>query len=508
VPAALREVYSGRFPMQVMGIFNPELDAGLYLLTRDREDLYKYFVTRKDDTHLAWRIEYFAGDIQPGQRIPVAETVLNGNTGGWRVQLEAYQRWARTWYKPLAPRKDWFRDAFNYRQHLVRGGLYDFKAKQYRMEDAIAADRDFFGRVDYFHIFDFGESETYGRVGDYCHYDEIGGCEKLAAAIAQVKAAGVPVGLYIEGYLCDERGRWGREHVAEGHILQQKGQPLLWPGTPTEHMMCPAWAMWQDYLASVYKRVAGELSPSGMYIDQHGFGNEWKICWSAGHGHAIPRPPIAGERELCRKVREAVPPEIATLTEEVPTDVNSQGQDGALGYSVAFNDPALAPHRADLFRFVFPDFKVFQLVSYNPFVDGGWSLLKFPFFNGEGTWLCQGVPGGFDPAAREFLRKTFAILHEHRQAFRSDRPKPLVPTASPVIFANEFPGPTQTVWTLLNGDYRTYRGAVLSVEHVEGATYRDLWNGVDLKPRIENRRAILALTIGPREVGCVAQTRP
>jgi len=504
VPATLREVYSGRFPMQLMGLFNPQLDAGVYLQVCDDNDIYKYFVLRKDDKHVAWRVEYFASDIQPGQQIPVAAAMLNGNTGGWRAQLDT----CRSQAKPLVPRKDWFRDIYNYRQHLVRGGLYDFTAKQYRMLEAVAADREFFGRVDYLHIFDFGESPTFGRVGDYCHYDEIGGREKLAAAIAQVKADGVPVGLYIEGYLCDERGQWGREHVADGHIIQQNGQPLLWPGAPTEHMMCAWWPTWQDYLASVYKRVAGELSPSGMYIDQHGFGNEWKICWSGKHGHPVPWPPIASERELCRKVRQAVPPEIATLTEETPTDVNSRFQDGALGYSVAFNDPVLAPHRADLFRFVFPDFKVFQLVSYNPFIEGGWSLLKFPFFNGEGTWLCQNVPDGFDAAAREFLRKAFAILHEHREAFRSESPRPLVPTASAQVFANEFGGKAETVWTLYNGGYRTHRGAVLSVRHAAGAAYRDLWNGVDLKPRIENGQAVLEITIGPREVGCVVQTRP
>ncbi|MCY3018760.1 MAG: DUF6259 domain-containing protein, partial [Planctomycetota bacterium] len=460
VPATLREVYSGRFPLQLMGLFNPELDAGMYLQVWDNNDIYKYFVTRKDDTHVAWRVEYFASDIQPGHRIPVAPVVLNGTTGGWRAQLDACRRGD----KPLAPRKDWFRDVYNYRQHLVRGGLYDFTAKQYRMLEAVTADREFFGRIDYFHIFDFGESPIYGRVGDYCHYDEIGGREKLAAAIAQVKAAGVPVGLYIEGYLCDERGQWGRDHVADGHIIQQNGQPLLWPGAPTEHMMCAWWPTWQDYLASVYKRVAGELSPSGMYIDQHGFGNEWKICWSGKHGHSVPWPP--------------------------------------------FNDPTLSPHRADLFRFVFPDFKVFQLVSYNPFIEGGWSLLKFPFFNGEGTWLCQSVPDGFDDAAREFLRKAFAVLHEHREAFRSDSPRPLVPTASAEIFANEFGGKTETVWTLYNGGYRTHRGAALTVRHVAGAAYRDLWNGVDLKPRIENGQAVLEITIGPREVGCVVQARP
>lgn len=56
-----------------------------------------------------------------------------------------------------------------------------------------------------------------------------------------------------------------------------------------------------------------------------------------------------------------------------------------------------------------------------------------------------------------------------------------------------------------NADYHTYRGLVLKVKHIEGAKYRDLWNELDLKPRIEKGQALLSVEIGPRQVGCVAR---
>ncbi|MCC6446705.1 MAG: hypothetical protein IT210_25050 [Armatimonadetes bacterium] len=507
VPTVQRQPYSGRYPLQVMGLFNPRLGGGLYLLIKDRRDIYKYFVTDKNERGVDWRIEYFPRQYRPGEVIETAETALSGHTGDWRAELAAYRKWVSTWYKPLAPRKKWFRDVYNYRQHLVRGDLYDFQTGRYRMEDVVRQDRAFFGRLDYLHIFDFGQSDTYGRVGDYSHYGEIGGRVKLAGAIAGAKRLGVSVGVYIEGYLCDERGVWGRNHVAEGHIIRSDGSPLLWDGAPMEHMMCPDSPAWRSYLPSIYRRVARELSPSGMYIDQHGFGDEWKICRSLRHGHPVPWPPIRGERDLGRLIRKAVPPAIATLTEETPTDVNSQGQDGALSYSVANSDPALSPHRADLFRFLFPDFKVIQLVSYNDFTDGGWSLLKYPFFNAEGWWLGNALPAGFEPAAQRFLKKAFAVLHAHADAFRSDRSRPLIPTLHPLVYANAFPGKKETAWTLLNGDCRTYRGPALAVPHMKGAIYRDAWRGTALKPVIRGSRAILHAEIGPREVGCIVQTR-
>jgi hypothetical protein len=381
------------------------------------------------------------------------------------------------------------------------------------MDKAVLADKEFFGFIDYLHIFDFGRSPVYGRVSDYSHYDEIGGLDKLSRAIAGVEDMGVPVGLYIEGYLSDERGVWGKNHVVESHILRQNGEPLWFdggkaPSAGGEHMMCPAYPVWQDFLANVYRRVSRELKPKGLYIDEHGFGEELTVCWSRNHGHPVPWAPIRPEFELGRKIRQAVPPEIATLTEQVPTDVTSQVQDGALSYSVTGNDVQLSPHRADLFRFVFPDFKIIQLISYGNYRDGNWGALKFPFFNGEGWWISNPIPEGVEPAARDFLRRALRVVHEHIGTFRTDRPEPLVPTSDPLIFANAFPGAGETVWTLFNADYRTHRGPVIEVNHVRGATYEDAWSGVALTPVIRNNRAVLPLTIGPREVGCIVQRRP
>ena len=78
------------------------------------------------------------------------------------------------------------------------------------------------------------------------------------------ESMGVRTGIYIEGYLCDERGLWGRENVAKYDIREADGKPLLWDGAPTEHMMCPAEAQWREHLADTYRRVAGELKQAGI----------------------------------------------------------------------------------------------------------------------------------------------------------------------------------------------------------------------------------------------------
>jgi hypothetical protein len=312
------------------------------------------------------------------------------------------------------------------------------------------------------------------------------------------------MGFYVNGRECDVGSSWARKQTTNFSIINEQGKSFGF--FPCLRYVCPEYVPWQDHLAAVCRKIAMELKPKGIYLDEVGVMPAGWRCWSRKHGHPAPSSPAWGEHEMLRKIRQATPAETALITEYAPVDINIPLLDATLSYSVATSNPALAPHRIDLLRFVFPDFKIFQLTSYNRFCQGNWGILKYPLFNGEGYWFNQVIPDGIEPAAQEFLRRALRILTEHAEAFRSENPQPLVQTRAPLIYANAFPTRHETVWTLFNADYRTYRGPVLELDHVEGAVYRDLWNAADLKAEIRGKRAILHLTMGPRDVGCVVRT--
>jgi len=97
-------------------------------------------------------------------------------------------------------------------------------------------------------------------------------------------------------------------------------------------------------------------------------------------------------------------------------------------------------------------------------------------------------------------------LRAHRDAFASDDVTPLVPTLMGGVFAHRFAAKRKVVYTLWNTRHRTSRGPVLTLPHRAGARYFDAWNGKPLLPTRTGDSDVIALSIGPRDVGCIVCT--
>jgi len=507
-PVSLRYPHGGQYKLQFMDLYSADRGGGIYFMTDDLEGRYGYFYLNKSGTGTEMGVEYQWVDLPPGEKVRLPSVVIGAHNGDWHVAFREYRTRVHTWYRPMVPRKQWFREVFSFRQGRLRAGLLDFDARKYQFDEFIERDREAFGCMDYLHIFDWSETKKWGRVGDYDPWEEIPGPAEFRAAVEAAQADGVPVGLYLEGYLISKHSRVGQAHGAEWTLLNAKGEEYGYFSTPESPNWntCPAAPAWQQYMETTYPRVAQQTGAMGLYIDEYGFGSPGHMCYNAAHEHPNPMPPIQGERELTRRVRAVLPEDRVLYTEEVPDPVTCQYQDGAFCYSAISSSDELAPSHLELMRFVLPDFKVFQLNFYCAMEDGNWNRVKRPFFNGDGWWL-QGNPyTSYDERARAVLSKCLAICHEYADCFTTMYPQPLVATLQPGLFANQFPTESRTLWTLYNATYTSIEGPAIALRHVPGARYHDLWNDRELRPQIEGDTARLRLRVDPHDLGCVVQT--
>lgn len=502
---SFRSYYSGSFPLQIMGLFSYGNGGGIYLRTEDLSATPKWYILNKKGAKGDMEIEYLQTEIPAGGTLALPKSIIGFSRGDWRSQLRSYIEWKESWYKPAVPRKQWFREVFNFRQHFLyfemptKDPIFDPPKKEFHFDSALKNDEELFGGVDYLHIFDWAWTPQYGRVGDYDHWEELGGVDNFRRAIGQTQDKGIPVGLYIEGYLVDPTSNLGRTKGKEWQILDRDGNPM--PFFAPSYNMCPCLPAWRDYLAKTYARVKKETGAKGYYIDEFGFAMEARNCWNKSHNHPIPCAPVRGEFLTVKAVREALGDDVVIYTEESPVDVTSQYQDGSFTYAISSISDELSPSHLNLYRFVFPDFKTFEIIVCDQPLGSNVQAVKRVLFNGEGIWL-EGMKEWFSDDVLSYIRKYHRIMKENADCFTTSYPEPLVPTLIEGVYANKFPSRNddKVIWTIYNTNPFTIEGEVLAVENIKGAHFRDIWNDREVKPRIEGNKAYLHLKIPPQDV--------
>ena len=511
-PCTYRRRYCGLMPLQFVDTFSPAHGRGLAIRTEDRQCLRKDYLLTKSGGQFTIGVSYGERTLQPGATFATPQAHVRLTDGHWRRGLDAYRGWLDTWHKPISPRKQWFREVFNFRQRFLHwlDPLYDSAAGTYHLQRAVDEARVEFGGIDYLHLFDWGRCGKYGRIygrtGDHSPWDYLqGGRAAFADAIAALQKRGLPVGLYIEGYLLEQRGKLGGKFGKKWQLIGADGRGRYWPGG-TEMVVCPGVSAWREVQASTYATKVGELGVDGMYIDQFGFAGRGKDCHATGHGHAVPSYAVATERDCTRIIRrriDAARKDVAVYTEESPVDVTSQYQDGSFTYAMNESHRTRTRVPINLFRFALPTCKTIEIL-YCDKPTGSWATgVKWVFFNGEAIWLEGPAKTWFRPATRQAIRRCYAILRKHRDAFTTPRPIPLVATEIGGVFANAFPTAHKTVYTFYNSRHRTVRGEVLRIPHRQGATYYDEWHARPATVRRDAGDAIIALDLGPHDVACL-----
>ncbi len=514
----MEELYSGRFPMQFMDVFDPAAGWGLSLLVEDQELIHKYFGLRKSGGETALWIRYPQPDgrkIESGEAIELASFSLHFHSGDWKKAMGIYRDWVDTWYTPVSSYPEWFRHVYSCRRNYPVGGtgyLFDRARNEYTMSAELRNSTGVLGSVDMIDISSWAWSATHGRVGDYLSY-ELGGIENFSSNIEESRNVGVPVGLYLEGYLVDSRSPLYQEHGEEWRILRSDGEPII--NGKTEVVFCPHVSEWQRYLSETYVSVADRTGADAMYIDVFGMAFTGRSCYHPEHEHRSGEPPLRGEAVMTKRIREALNglnPEIALYTEYTPVDVVSQYQDGSFAYSIWSGDSVMSPTETNLFRFCFPEFKQIELVN-GLFHAMNWTEegLKKAFLNGEGIWIKGDMPSWYDARTLSFYRRSQEIFQDHRDAFAAPSPDPFYPTLFGEVYAHRFPSENKEIFTFYNGNRRNVEGTVVSLsdglrglrEPGNDLHVVDLWRETMLEAEPGEDGVSISLNLPPRDIGCV-----
>lgn len=508
-PIELEDTYSSRFPLQFVSAYQPG-KSGVYAMTCDTDLLRKrYRLTKQEQLDMG--ACYPGLVVEPGQTLELPPARIGVYEGDWHHAFDAYRRWTAQWYKPASPRKQWFREVFNFRQiflyhNLDTPGLFDTKAKTLSIRSSIEADRKHFGSIDYVHLFDWSQTPDQGRVGMYQPWHHLPR-EVLNQEVDKQQDAGMPVGLYFEGYLVSPAARIPNRPGRDWQLMNET-LGRYDPFGSGDDYMCPGAEGWRDHLIESVKRIEKETTVRGFYIDQFGFGYQYP-CYDPSHGHAIPSNQPRLEAKLIKRLREGLDEQHVLYTEQTPVDIAMQYQDGSFSYSMLHARNPLSPSRINLTRFAFPDFKTIQILKGDGPIDKDVHGVELVFYNGDGLWLVgpSDNPKWFSPEVLDAIRKTQNLRKTYLAAFTSEDVTPLVPTVAGNVYANRFRSEDHTVWTLLNAGDEPVESDVLRVRHTDGATYRDVWNERELRPVIKDGWAYLSLRLEAGAVGCFVMSR-
>ena len=494
-------------PLQVESFFNPRAWYALTLLSNDVEGQFHWYDVGKDERGGWYSAEYLEKTLQPGGAWNLPECTIAVTPGDWRESFRLYREWVAGWYKPKPAATDWYRKSF------VQGFWNttvdrDFATDAQRIRDA-------FGYCDglnayFWHSRDEPKKGVIGLFGEYDRtalWSGFGGEEALKASVEKAAEAGVPVSFYTNAILIHDEARHNDVPTKKEEWIG--AGPAVHAGLPS-YRPCLTIEEWLDYMVDCERWLTREIGAKMVYLDEFGYGG--RFCHSKTHGHDSVEPSFYGERELTRRVRAAIPDDVAICTENQPADTNLQWQDGYYAGALSRGKPSRSVP-VDMMRFAFPDTKAFNLVYGYCLKDGNWELLKFILFNGSAYGMTRSAdePDFSDPKhwfeerSILLLRKLFRILHENADAFTSRDVEPLVPTKMPGVFVNSFRGQEKTIWTVYNANYKTAKGKLIEIAHKPGSEYVDLWNDCPVEAQASGDVASLVVEIGPRDIACISQ---
>ena len=124
--------------------------------------------------------------------------------------------------------------------------------------------------------------------------------------------------------------------------------------------------------------------------------------------------------------------------------------------------------------------------------------LQYAFFNGIG-WECWeniwGIWNQITPRDAEATRRVARVDRAFADLLVSADWEPHTPTLQYGIFASKWPVGRRTLWTLVNRNEYDVSGEQIVIAAAPGRRFYDLWNGVELEPKLAGGNATLSFAM-------------
>ncbi|MGC9319510.1 MAG: DUF6259 domain-containing protein [Armatimonadota bacterium] len=335
--------------------------------------------------------------------------------------------------------------------------------------------------------------------GDYYYNEDWGGLRALREYIQQHYDRGILPMFYMEGILCcattDTGERYGRQYGCMNPLWKDAyntGQtPEGYVGSYASWNMCSDTQWWPEYLAETVARVCRDTGVGGVRLDE--YGHRGYVCTSPHHEHLFAEPGhnawLQAVSRACRLVHEAmdqVDPDLVLTTEFPGYDHLARFLDGCIVYESMSHVRPIRPVPVNLFRFYFPECKVYDLDR------GEGDSLDWQLFNAMARF------GGVQPPAY------YRILHESGDLLETGDRQPLTPTLHDRVYANRFEAEAKEITLLYNARGFTVEGPLVAAEPREGWHYVELVRCRELAPVPGDAGQALSLKLPDGDVACVA----
>jgi len=505
-PAAITSNYGQYVRLQTMAAFSPA-GEGVYIIVKDTDPRRRSFELVKnvpdratsalkdsygyvnwdglsDAPGIGMAVQSRALDMKAEAPLRLPPVAVGLASNGMAGVIEAYQRWAASWYKPSRVAR--FRDTFNYRAMPIFDAATPEEVIQRIGDDTI----------DLLHFMVQSKHVN----GEYAYRDDWGipGIRRLIAALRE---RGILSSHYIEGYIAWKDSQVFRQH---GDAWGQKrgGQNVV---AFANMAMCPSAEGWQQWLANVCSGLVRDFDFDAVYLDEVGWGTLDKyVCEHPDHQHPPAFCGLRSARQLLGQSREAirrVDQDTPLLTEGPAVDQLFTVLDGVQDYGCrdAFHLPQWYHTPVHWPRFFFPDFKFFDITAGLP-LEQEWQLRR-TVFNGNGFMSHGHGPNPTRPVEERIT----GLYRLCRDAFAGNNVQPMIPTRHHGVFANRFTSPGKQITTVCNVNEYPVAGELIDLPAQDGMHYVDLWRNSEVPTRLTAGRHRLILQLAPQGIAVVAR---